>query len=236
MSKGSSLWKALGGLAAAGAASVVTYALAIRPWHLRWGTTGREAEEPLPGDALIAEPQIEATHAILIHAPAAEIWPWLVQWGYERGGFYSYDWIDRALGSERVTSAHQIMPEHQHLEVGDLVPVAPDGNGFVVAAIQPGQMVTLRARYDMATGEPLTSRDPLPQEYMDCSWTWLLRPVDEVRTRLVIRMRIDYNPSLANAFLYRAFIEPGSFIMERRMMQGIKERAERARQAGASSA
>jgi hypothetical protein len=236
VSKGSSLCKVLGGLAATGAAGLVAYALAVRPWHLRWGTTGREAEEPLPGDALIPEPRIQATHAILIEAPAADIWPWLLQWGYERGGFYSYDWIDRALGTKGVTSVERIVPEHQHLEVGDLVPVAPDGNGFVVAAIEPGQMITLRARYDMASGEPLTARNPLPEEYLDCSWTWLLRPLDEARTRLVMRTRINYNPSPANAFLYRAFVEPGSFIMERKMMLGIKARAERQRQAGASAA
>jgi hypothetical protein len=225
MQKPSAVWKAMGGLAAAGAAGVAAYVLAIRPWHLRWGASDEEVQQPMAGDELVSEPKIRATHGITIQAPAADVWPWLVQWGYERGGFYSYDWIDRALGAEGVRSVDRILPEHQQLAVGDRVLVAPD-NGFAVAAIEPGEALVLHARYDMASGTVLGSDDPLPENYMVCSWSWRLKELDESRARLVMRTQIDYNPSPANRLMYRAFVEPGSFFMERRMMLGVKERAE----------
>jgi hypothetical protein len=227
MAKQSILPKVVGGLVAIGAAGLAAYVVAIRPWHLRWGATDDEVQRPMPGDELVPDPKVLATHAITIDAPSAAVWPWLVQWGYQRGGFYSYDWIDRALGSDGVASVDRIVPEHQHLEVGDPVLVAPD-NGFTVAAIEPGRAFVLLGRYDMATGKPLAFDDPLPQNYLNCAWTWLLEELGDAATRFVIRMRIDYNPSAANQIMYRAFIEPGSFIMERKMMLGVKERAEAA--------
>jgi hypothetical protein len=227
MAKQSTLLRVVGGLVVAGAAGLAAYVVAIRPWHLRWGATEDEVQWPMPGDELVPDPKVKATHAITIHAPAAAVWPWLVQWGYQRGGFYSYDWIDRALGSEGVASVDRILAEHQHLEVGDPVLVAPD-NGFTVAAIEPGRSLVLLGRYDMATGKPLALDDPLPENYLNCGWAWLLEKINEVTTRFVIRIRIDYNPSLANQVMYRAFVEPGSFVMERKMMLGVKERAEAA--------
>lgn len=227
MAKQSTLLMVVGGLIAVGAAGLGAYVVTIRPWHLRWGATDDEVQRPMPGDELVPDPKIMATHAITIHAPAAVVWPWLVQWGYRRGGFYSYDWIDRALGSEGVASVDRILPEHQHLEVGDPVLVAPD-NGFTVAAIEPSRALVLLGKYDMATGKPLALEDSLPENYLNCAWTWLLEELDDATTRFVIRMRIDYNPGVANQIMYRAFIEPGSFIMERKMMLGVKKRAEAA--------
>jgi hypothetical protein len=227
MARQSTVLTVVGGLVAAGAVGLAAYVVAVRPWHLRWGATDDEVQRPMPGDELVPDPKVNATHAITIDAPAVAVWPWLVQWGYQRGGFYSYDWIDRTLGSEGVASVDRILPEHQHLEVGDPVLVAPD-NGFTVATIEPGRALVLLGRYDMATGKPLALDDPLPENYLNCAWTWLLEELDDAATRFVIRMCIDYNPSVANQVMYRAFIEPGSFIMERKMMLGVKERAEAA--------
>jgi hypothetical protein len=148
MARQSTVLTVVGGLVAAGAVGLAAYVVAVRPWHLRWGATDDEVQRPMPGDELVPDPKVNATHAITIDAPAVAVWPWLVQWGYQRGGFYSYDWIDRTLGSEGVASVDRILPEHQHLEVGDPVLVAPD-NGFTVATIwRPGSRwpSTIRCR------------------------------------------------------------------------------------------
>src|SRR4051812_23088582 len=83
--------------AAAGVAAAAVYALLVRPWHLRWGATDEEAGEPLPGDDLRSDANVVATHAITIDAPAADVWPWLVQIGRGRGGFYSYTWLENLV-------------------------------------------------------------------------------------------------------------------------------------------
>ncbi len=108
------------GLAALAAASVpVVYALTIRPWHLRWGATDEEFTRPLPGDAVVPD-GIQSTRAITIHAPARAIWPWLVQMGQDRAGFYSFDWLERLAGAD-IHNADHIIPAWQHLAVGDLM-------------------------------------------------------------------------------------------------------------------
>jgi hypothetical protein len=100
-----------------GAAFPWAYALVIRPWHLRWGATDEEVEKPLPGDELVPEPVIESTRAITVHAPVEAVWPWLAQLGQDRGGFYSYEWLENLAGAW-MRNALSIHPEWQHREVG----------------------------------------------------------------------------------------------------------------------
>jgi len=108
------------GLAALAAASVpVVYALTIRPWHLRWDATDEEFTRPLPGDAVVPD-GIQSTRAITVHAPARAIWPWLVQMGQDRAGFYSFDWLERLAGAD-IHNADHIIRAWQHLAVGDLM-------------------------------------------------------------------------------------------------------------------
>ena len=106
-------------LAAAGAGTLAAYALAVRPWHVRWGATDEEVNERLPGDELVRHPNVEATHAVTIKAPAEEVWPWLVQIGQDKGGFYSYSWLENLAGC-RLRNADRIVPEFQRLKVGAL--------------------------------------------------------------------------------------------------------------------
>ena len=89
------------GLAVAGAGVAAAYVWGIRPWHLRWGATDEELRQPLLGDELAPHPKLKATHAITINSPAADVWPWLVQMGQNRGGFYSYTWLENPCGSIR---------------------------------------------------------------------------------------------------------------------------------------
>ena len=189
-----------------GAGALAAYVLLIRPWHLKWGATEEELKMPLPGDELVKHPKLNATHAITINAPVAEVWPWLVQVGQKRGGFYSYTWLENLVGCE-MSNADQIVPEWQDLKVGDEVWLHPKAPPLKVLAMELGRAIVL-----------------------ENSWTFVLHPIDDHTTRLIIRGRGDFNPDLKNALLnfilWRGVFEPAHFIMERKMMLGIKERAE----------
>lgn len=192
--------------ALSGAAALAAYALFIRPWHLRWGATDDEVKMPLPGDELVEHPKLNATHAITIQASVKDVWPWLVQMGQKRGGFYGYTWLENLVGCH-MQNADQIVPEWQELKVGDEVWLHPKAPSLRVLAIEPGRAIVLEK-----------------------SWTFFLHPIDEQTTRLIIRGRGDFNPDLQNSILnfilWRGVFEPAHFIMERRMMLGIKQRAE----------
>lgn len=196
------LTAAFGGAAAAS----LGYAFLVRPWHLKWGATPEEVNMPLPGDELVEHPQLNATHAITIHAPATTVWSWLVQIGQRRGGFYSYAWLENMVGCE-MRNADRIVPEWQELKVGDEVWLHPKAPPLHVLAIEPGRAIVLEK-----------------------CWTFFLRPLDDGTTRLIVRGRGNYNPDFKNRLLnflfWRVVFEPAHFIMERKMMLGIKERAE----------
>jgi hypothetical protein len=207
-------------------AVVAVYALLIRPWHLRWGATNAEVVASLAGDSLVSQPKISATHAITIRGSAADVWPWLVQIGQGRAGFYSYEGIENLLGLN-IHNSDRILPDFQDLKVGDVVPLAPDGAGVPVAFLQPNQSLVLGGRVDAHTKGPLTLEDKSPDAYYEASWGFFLQPIDAHTTRLIERFQMDWGPdSFSNGLFYRGILEPGSFIMERRMLLGIKERVE----------
>ena len=189
-----------------GAAALAAYALFVRPWHLRWGATEEELEMSLPGDELVEHPRLNATRAITISVPVEDVWPWLVQVGQKRGGFYSYTWLENLVGCD-MHNANQIVPDWQDLKVGDEVWLHPKAPPLKVLAIEPGRAIVL-----------------------ENSWTFCLLPVDDHTTRLIIRGCGQFNPDLKNALLnlilWRGVLEPAHFIMERKMMLGIKQRAE----------
>ena len=195
------------GLAAAGVGATAAYVWGIRPWHLRWGATDEELCAPLPGDELVSQAKLKATHAITINAPAADVWPWLVQMGQNRGGFYSYTWLENLVGCQ-MRNADEIVPEWQELNVGDKVWLHPKAPPVEVAAVEPGRAIVLKP------------------------WgAFVLQPIDEKSTRLIIRSQGDYEPDLKNPLLnfllWRVVYEPAHFIMERKMLLEIKQRAER---------
>jgi hypothetical protein len=210
---------ALAAIASAG----LVYWFVIRPWHLRWGATDAEVQRSLPGDDLIPEPVSEATRAITIHAPAAEVWPWLVQMGQGRGGLYSYDWLENLIGCD-IHSADRIIPKLGNLEVGDTVRLAsedryPDAR-LTVAAIEPDHALVLRSPLDSGP-EDSNETD------LSFSWAYVLIAADEQTTRLIIRSRYGFKPGRAGV-LFLSLFEPIPFVMERKMLLGIRQRAEAA--------
>jgi hypothetical protein len=187
----------------------------LRPWYTHWGVSLAERASTMPGDELVAEPGYRIDHGLTVQAPAAAVWPWLVQIGQDRGGFYSYDWLERLVG-DPVHNVDRIVPEWQSLKRGDLVRAAPPNYlggalgkdlGWRVAAIVPERALVL-----------------------DGWGAFVLESVNDTTTRLLARTRGEGRPSFVAvplAPLGMLLFEPAHFVMERRMLVGIKERAER---------
>ncbi len=192
----------------AAAAIIVLYWIPIRRKFARWGTEPADLTRAMQGDAAVLDPTYAATLAVTVDAPPEDIWPWLVQMGYRRGGLYSYDWLDRLFGYLDRPSADHILPECQHLAVGDEIPIGR-GQGFPVSALEP-----LRALVLSGTGD-------------DFAWVWQfgLYPLGDGRTRLVSRNSVRV-PGTVVSWLFMRVIEPSAFLMTRRMLLGLKRRAE----------
>ncbi len=210
----------IAGMTAAGAAAYLAYKNYVRPWHLRWGATDEELTEALPGDDVKADAGVQITHAITIDAPPDAVWRWLVQIGQNRGGFFSYDWLENAIGLGIHTST-ELVPEFQELKEGDLVRGArvgwmggrfDDVAGWTVAEIRPNRALVLRDIVDQG------------------SWSFILRPIENERTRLIIRARGSSPKTPAMKLFHYALLEPSHFIMERKMLMTLKELAEKSRE------
>jgi hypothetical protein len=186
----------------AGATLVATvlYATVARPWLRQWGATAAERRLPLPGDDLVPEPAVQSTRAVTVHAPASAVWPWLAQIGQDRGGFYSYEWLENLAGC-RMKNADRIHPEWQRREVGDTV-MLHWASGLPVALYEPGEALGL------------------------AGWgVFALRPIDPDSTRLLARQRQRPGPG---RWAYSLLLELPHFVMERGMLLGVKRRVEQA--------
>jgi proline iminopeptidase len=195
----------------------------LRPWYRRWGATESEARQALPGDNVVPHPKSEINLATTVQAPVEKIWPWFAQLGCGRGGWYSYDLLDNG----GIPSAKRILPEHQRLEVGDIVKAMPKGEfGFPVAGVEPCRVLCLAGILNTKTGQPPDPQAPPPEAYFGGDQVFFMQPAGPHITRLIFRMRTDWNPSFANTLAYRIFLEPISFVMMRKMMINVKKRAE----------
>jgi uncharacterized protein YndB with AHSA1/START domain len=203
-------------------AASLTFVVFCRSWAFTWGATSREAAAAMPGDALVAAAGTVSTRAVTIEAPVEQVWPWLVQFGQGRGGLYSYDWAERLAGVD-VVNADRVLPEHQRIAVGDLIWVTQDGYPaklvFVVAEVVPPRSLVLAFTEDPRPGvvPPRTG------------WTWsfTLTPDGPSRTRLVLRSRNEPFPNAVARGATAGLIDPIDFVMSRKTLLGIKERAER---------
>ena len=219
-----------GPLAALSAAAVAAaYVLAVRPRLLRWGATPQEAAGPLPGDELVPIPRLQSTRAVNIAAPPSAVWPWLVQMGSGRGGMYSYDALENAVGLA-MHSADRILPEFQQLAVGDVIPLSPSG-GIPVRRLEPGAVLALGGRMDPGTGQVTAEAGKAAGPRLAIGWSFVLQPLGARSTRLLSRTRYDYAP-LALGIPLRGVLEPLQFLMERKMLLGIRSRVERRRPRG----
>ena len=189
------------------------YWFPIRRWMNRWGAAPPDLARLMSGDSLLPDWTYSGTMAVNVDASPEHVWPWLVQIGYQRGGLYSYDWLDRLFGYLDRPSATRILPEFQHLAVGDRIPLG-QGPSWPVAVLEPNRALVLDMR-----------------NIGGVEWVWQfgLYSVDEARTRLVSRSRVRARSVWARLLTHA--IEPAGFLMTRRMLLGLKERAEALRAA-----
>jgi hypothetical protein len=208
----------LRGLANAAAVAVVVclgVLIVARPWHMRWGSSADELRLELPGDESTPVPTYQIQHAVTIHAPAEAIWPWLAQLGHDKGGFYSYALLENLFGLH-IVNADRVHPEWQAIAAGDSVFATPldylgTGRrfGWRVGRAEPNRVLVLE------------------------SWgAFVLHPLDPQTTKLIVRTRGGQPDNLVSVLLAPVgflLFEPAQFIMERKMLLEIRERAERLR-------
>jgi hypothetical protein len=208
------------GAAAALAAAAGGYAVLYRLGQT-WGATGHEQRQALAGDELLPNATALTTHAITIEAATSEVWPWLVQMGWGRAGWYTYRWVDRLLFPANRPSANRILPEHQQLAVGDHVPDGPPEADcwFTVKQLEPERLLVLRSTRHL----PASWRQRGLS--MDWIWSWQLDEPVPGHTRIIQRNRMRLEPAwFQRAFL--ATIIPADFIMARSHLRGLQHRVE----------
>jgi hypothetical protein len=216
------------GLVTIGAATTGVYLQFVRPWYRNGGATKVELKRVMPGDAEIEEPTLFLTRAVTIKVCPEDIWPWLIQIGYKKAGFYTYDRFEKLMGIP-ITNRYRIIPEYQQLNVGEAIALG-SGIGINVKAIDPNRSLLLVGR------EPNIG---------EVSWVFELYPLSGGHTRLVTRANCRFpnwtlrsvfsrpphrpdipTPNLLHNLTMYLFFKPGSFLMVRKMMLGIKLRAE----------
>ena len=185
--------------AVSGSAAAALYAAAGRSRMLSWGATAEESRAPLPGDELVPDPGSQSTRAVTIEAPVEEVWPWLAQVGQDRGGFYSYEWLENLAGC-RMHNADELHPEWQRRAVGETV-LLHHLHGLPVSLFEPQRVLGL------------------------AGWgSFVLEPAGDGRCRLIARGR---TPRGLAALFGVVLMEIPHFVMERKMLLGVKTRAER---------
>jgi len=177
-----------------------------RPWQLRWGATPEELARSMPGDEIVHHPVFNATRAVTVNAGPEDIWPWIVQIGFYRGGWYTYDLLD----NPGRRSAERIVPELQHMEVGDLVPFGPGKSaGIWVKEFVPNRSMVWWNKKDDRT-----------------TWVWSLDPLPDGKTRLVTRVRAPVSWAEPLSAVWLVMLELADFPMMSKCLLGIKRRAE----------
>jgi hypothetical protein len=190
-------------------ATAAAYALAFRPWHLGWGATDAEVGRRWPGDELVPDPWTRAVRAVTVNAPAARVWPWIMQVGRERGGFYSYTWLENVIGAD-IRNVYQLIPGLPDRRVGETVWMGPQDRFGGQA-----RMIVAQVQFQRA----MVLVTPADAEHV---WSFVLEPVSDRVTRFVM-LSLAAKSRIAE----RVFWELAHFVMERKMMMTIKRLAER---------
>ena len=204
------------------------YALAVRPRLVRWGATDEEVAQPYPGADIIPDGNRAATMAVTIEAPPGRVWPWLVQMGYDRAGWYSWDRVDNGGRP----SADRIHPEWQDIKLGDrLTAWSPGGpvSAWAVAALEPEHFLGLRGLSDVR-GRQLDPAQPRPSVYFDGLWGFLLEGLPGGRTRLVVSGYQSTRPRWLQALVDFFVYPPVHWTLQTRQFANIKRLAERDRE------
>lgn len=187
------------------------------------GATDAERRATLPGDGTVPGAKSPSTMAITIDMPPSEVWPWLVQMGCDRAGFYSWDYLDNG-GRPSATEIH---PEWQNLAVGDRMPCTPDGRyWFDVERLEPERLLVLRAAIDVRRRRPFDASGPRPRFFSDGVWAFVLDEIPEGKTRLVVRSFGVARPRLLLGVAGLVFWDPVHVVMQAKQLRNLKRLAE----------
>ena len=198
----------------------------LRSKMQHWGATNQEASARFPADGIIAHPEMESTRAITIQAPPRRVWAWLVQIGQGRAGFNSYDALENLLGMD-IHSSDRIVPELQRLRVVDAVPFWRGVGVSATAVVPPWVLVLSGTVHDAGTNG--SSARPGSAAQTGGTWVFLLEPLEGLNTRLIIRTRVAGFAPRWLCCLFLRLLEPVYLVMERKMLLGLKRRAEQSR-------
>jgi hypothetical protein len=188
----------------------------LRRYRSHWGLDPTDAAATWPGDELVPDARWQWTHGIEIDAPPDEVWPWVAQIGQEKAGFYSYEALENLVGCE-VRGASEVRPEWTELKLGDALRLHPKMPPLRVEALEPGRFFAVHSGSKA--------------EGVEVSWLFLVEPRPDARSRLVSRFRSWYADGLGSRLgSGPTLLEPIGFVMDRRMLLGVKRQAERARQ------
>jgi proline iminopeptidase len=211
----------LRGLAGA-ALAVAAYDQLLRPRLLAWGSTRKERETSFPGDDLMPDGHRSSVMATTIDAPPEDVWPWLVQMGADRAGFYSWDRLDNGGRP----SAESIHPEWQDLHEGGRILSVPNGGAwFDVALLRPQRDLVLRAAFTLPKPHNFDPDGPLPRAFSDSTWAFHLRPTTSGGTRLVVTDLSRGRPAPLVELANRVFWHPAHWIMQLRQFGQLRRRA-----------
>lgn len=203
----------------------VAYRAAVRPRLARWGAADKETRRPLPGDDLIPVGADTTTMATTIDAPPADVWPWLLQMGCGRAGWYSYDRLDNGGNP----SADHIVPAWQRVSLGERLSSDPTGQRrfwFTIEQLYPERALVLRASIDLRTGRSYVPRHGRPDAFSDSTWTFALEELPGSRTRLLARGRGEAAPLWRAVAMSMAFGLPSHTLMQARQFRNLKRRVE----------
>lgn len=199
----------------------------LRYRRMRWGVNTIELNRPYPGDELNPDPKWGYTHAVTIHAPAESVWPWLAQLGQEKGGFYSYEWLENLVGCD-IHNADRIHNEYQTLQVGDGIRLHPNMPPLPIVDLEPNRYILLHGCENTDTHRPFDVMQAFPEHYLNVTWLFYIHPESDGTSRLISKFQIDYHFSLLNWLCFGPLlVEPVSYVMDRKMLLGIKTRVER---------
>ncbi|MEV3964449.1 hypothetical protein AB0M34_26790 [Nocardia sp. NPDC050193] len=216
-------------------ATVVTAtgaALLLRHRMLRWGATDEEVSASYPGDDFVGRPRSRSTMATTLPAPPAAVWPWLIQMGADRAGWYSWDQLDNAGRP----STNEVVEEWQDLRTGDRIPATADGRFFfTVAAAEYPSTLVLRSDFALPDGRPLAPAEPDPRAFARGVWGFHLRELPDNKTRLVVRTVGRDAPRAITAVFDTLFGEPAHLIMQARQFHNLAQRVRSAAASGSSA-
>ncbi|MDQ0260432.1 proline iminopeptidase [Sinomonas atrocyanea] len=210
----------------ASAAAAIACLAALRPLFRHWGASRAEVSGPYPGADIVPDGERGATMAVTVDAPPEAVWPWLVQLGGDRGGWYSWDRLDNGGRP----SADRIHPEWQDLKLGDTVKYWTKRYGAVdawtVAVLEPNRFLGLHGLSDLM-GRRLDPAQPRPSAYTEGLWGFQLKELPGGRTRLVIGGYETFRPRAARWLLAEWIFPPIVWVMQARMLAVLKRNAER---------